>query len=141
MNVHDAVNSPSHYTSDPSGIECITITRHRNFSIGNTIKYLWRAGLKDSPDAFAKQIEDLEKARWYIADEIKRLTEIHEASCAPKNQKLYANGGYTGARGNGLFSGQVHPALSARGTFLASLLQPGDTLTSTTKVTPLDNRD
>jgi len=73
--VRDAVNHPPHYTSDPSGVECITITRHRNFDIGNAIKYLWRAGLKDSPDQapIEKQIEDLEKARWYIADEIERL--------------------------------------------------------------------
>lgn len=83
-NKHDSVNHPSHYTSDPSGVECIQITRHRNFNIGNAIKYLWRAGLKDKVTVgtgeFAvqsvntqKQIEDLRKARWYIADEIKRL--------------------------------------------------------------------
>lgn len=66
---NDAVNHPSHYTSDPSGVECLTITRHRNFNIGNAIKYLWRAGLKDDK----KQIEDLQKAIFYINDEIKRL--------------------------------------------------------------------
>jgi hypothetical protein len=71
----DMVNHPPHYTSDPSGVECITVTRHRNFNIGNAIKYLWRAGLKAAPDAHAKQIEDLEKARWYIADEIERLKQ------------------------------------------------------------------
>lgn len=65
---HDAVNHPAHYTSDPSGIECIQITRHRNFNIGNAIKYLWRAGLKE--DA---KVQDLRKAIWYIEDEIKRL--------------------------------------------------------------------
>lgn len=73
----DVVNHPPHYTSDPSGVECITITRHRNFNVGNAIKYLWRAGLKVEANRtdLAKQIEDLEKARWYIADEIKRLQE------------------------------------------------------------------
>ena len=71
----DVVNHPSHYTSDPSGVECIQITRHRNFNIGNAIKYLWRNGLKDDPaqDAVAKQIEDLNKAIFYINDEIERL--------------------------------------------------------------------
>lgn len=71
----DSVNHPSHYTSDPSGVECIQITRHRNFNVGNSIKYLWRAGLKDEPgrDAREKQIEDLRKAVWYIEDEIKLL--------------------------------------------------------------------
>lgn len=65
----DVVNHPAHYTSDPSGVECITVTRHRNFNIGNAMKYLWRAGLKDS-DAHT---EDLRKAIWYINDEINRL--------------------------------------------------------------------
>lgn len=66
---HDPVNHPAHYTSDPSGIECIQITRHRNFNVGNAIKYLWRAGLKDDK----KRIEDLKKAIFYINDEIRRL--------------------------------------------------------------------
>ena len=69
----DSVNHPSHYTSDPSGVECIQITRHRNFNIGNAIKYLWRAGLKEdaSLDNLEKEIQDLEKAAFYIQDEIK----------------------------------------------------------------------
>ena len=64
-----------HYTSDPSGIECIDITRHRNFNIGNAIKYLWRAGLKEDKDRklIDKQVEDLNKAVWYLVDEIHRL--------------------------------------------------------------------
>ena len=32
----DQVNHPAHYTSDPSGVECIQITRHRNFNIGRS---------------------------------------------------------------------------------------------------------
>ena len=65
----DQVNHPEHYTTDPSGIECIEITRHRNFNIGNAFKYLWRAGIKDE----ARHIEDLKKAMFYIQDEINRL--------------------------------------------------------------------
>lgn len=74
-NRSDAVNHPAHYTSDPSGVECITITRHRNFDIGNAFKYLWRAGLKSdaSQSPIEKQIEDLDKAIFYIEDEKKRL--------------------------------------------------------------------
>ena len=63
------VSNPKHYTSHPSGIECIEITRHHDFAIGNAIKYLWRAGLKDSDN----EIQDLEKAAWYIQDKIKQL--------------------------------------------------------------------
>jgi hypothetical protein len=73
----DAVNHPSHYNSDPSGVECIEITRHRNFNIGAAIKYLWRAGLKEdsSLDNLEKEIQDLEKAIFHIKDEIKRKRE------------------------------------------------------------------
>ena len=67
--VTDMVNHPKHYTSDPSGVECIQVVRHRNYNIGNAIKYLWRAGLKNED----KHIEDLKKAIFYIQDEIKRL--------------------------------------------------------------------
>ena len=67
--VVDKVNHPTHYTTVPSGVECIQITRHRNFNIGNAFKYLWRAGIKDDQ----KQIEDLQKAIFYIQDEINRL--------------------------------------------------------------------
>ena len=78
---NDNVNHPKHYTSDPSGVECIEIVKHRDFCIGNAIKYLWRAGLKqeDGMTDKQKQIEDLEKAIWYIKAEIEMLTdEVHE---------------------------------------------------------------
>jgi hypothetical protein len=65
--MNDNVNHPKHYTSHPSGVECIEITEHLNFCIGNAIKYLWRAGLK------GEQVEDLRKARWYIDREIARI--------------------------------------------------------------------
>lgn len=66
----DLVNHPPHYTAHPSGVECIQITRWMNFNLGNAMKYIWRAGSKDS------LIEDLKKARWYLDDEIKRLEGI-----------------------------------------------------------------
>lgn len=76
----DRVHHPAHYNLDPSGIECITIVRHRNFNIGNAIKYLWRAGLKaESGDSkIKKHIEDLRKAIFYINDEIARLEKEAE---------------------------------------------------------------
>ena len=60
------VKHPSHYTSHPSGVECIQITEHMGFNLGNAIKYIWRADLKEKP------IEDLKKAAFYIAREIER---------------------------------------------------------------------
>ena len=67
----DPINHPPHYTQHPSGVECITITEHYNFNVGNAIKYLWRAGLKDGTDAAS----DLRKAAWYVRREIERVAE------------------------------------------------------------------
>lgn len=63
---HDPVN-PGHYRNHPSGVECIQITEHMNFNLGNATKYIWRAGLKGAA------VEDLKKARWYLDREISRL--------------------------------------------------------------------
>ena len=80
----DNVNHPAHYNSHPSGIECIVIARHHNFNVGNAIKYLWRAGLKseEGMEDTDKQVEDLNKAIWYIKDEIKRITEFNNKTKA-----------------------------------------------------------
>ena len=71
----DRVNAPSHYTSHPSGVECIDITEHYDFCVGNAIKYLLRAGLKAEAGLTdkAKEIEDLKKASYYINRKIKQL--------------------------------------------------------------------
>jgi hypothetical protein len=70
---HDPVDHPKHYTSHPSGIECIQITEHMGFSLGNAVKYIWRADLK------ADAIEDLRKARWYLDREIDRREAAQKA--------------------------------------------------------------
>lgn len=72
---NDNVNHPKHYTKHPSGCECIDITEHYDFCIGNAIKYLWRSGLKQEEGMTAreKEIEDLQKAIWYINRKIKLL--------------------------------------------------------------------
>lgn len=73
----DSVNHPSHYTwlKDLCGIEVIDITRHMNFCCGNALKYILRAGHKKDASLTdtEKQIEDLNKAIWYLKDEIKRI--------------------------------------------------------------------
>ena len=63
------INKPKHYTSHPSGIECIQIAEHYDFCIGNAIKYLFRAGIKSTDT----EIQDLKKAIWYIERKIKLL--------------------------------------------------------------------
>lgn len=80
---YDKTN-PEHYKNGPSKcpncqktIEAITVTEQMNFNLGNTIKYIWRAGKKPG----AGILEDLEKAHWYLTREIERLTaEIVESA-------------------------------------------------------------
>lgn len=69
---HDPVHKPKHYTDHPSGIECIQITEHMGFNLGNAVKYIWRCDLKR--DA----IEDLEKAVWYLNREIDKRRATKE---------------------------------------------------------------
>jgi len=78
----DTVNNPKHYTSHPSGVECIEITEHMNFCLGNAVKYIWRASLK------GKEIEDLRKARWYIDREIQRLAEMRSLDSWKPNRDV-----------------------------------------------------
>jgi hypothetical protein len=68
----DIIEHPAHYNSHPSGVECIDIVQHFEFNIGNAIKYLWRAGLKDGSDYKT----DLEKARQYIDFELERYEKF-----------------------------------------------------------------
>lgn len=78
----DAIN-PQHYKSHPSGVECIDITRHMDFCLGNAFKYLFRCGSKGSP------LEDLKKARWYLSDAL--ATRNKGLLCRFANA---VNGGY-----------------------------------------------
>jgi hypothetical protein len=66
----DPVNHPPHYTASPARcecgrpIECIQVTEHMGFNVGNAVKYLWRL------DGKGKPLEDLAKAAWYVAREL-----------------------------------------------------------------------
>lgn len=75
-----AVNHPAHYNSLGAGclqcghpIECIDVTEHLGFNVGNAVKYAWRAGLKGDAD------QDLQKAVWYLQRERARLTRLRES--------------------------------------------------------------
>lgn len=67
--MNDMVNHPSHYTD--GNIEVIDFIEDKklNYHRGNAVKYICRAGKKD-PE---KEVEDLQKAAWYINREIQRL--------------------------------------------------------------------
>lgn len=81
----DDVNHPGHYTSHPSGVECIAITEHMNFNLGNAVKYIWRAGLK-SPDPE----KDLHKALWYVDRELARLQKLYAKEDNAEKQRAVA---------------------------------------------------
>jgi hypothetical protein len=70
--VGDSVNHPKHYTSHPSGVECLDVAEHLSFCLGNAIKYIWRCDLKGNA------LDDLRKARFYLDREIKRREKQSE---------------------------------------------------------------
>ena len=74
----DQINHPPHY-QHPSGIECIDITEHLNFCLGNAIKYIWRC------DSNGQPIQDLRKAVAYLEREIAR--RINAANTAMKEER------------------------------------------------------
>ncbi|WP_083557580.1 DUF3310 domain-containing protein [Marinobacter nauticus] len=88
---HDPVNNPAHYKQHPSGVECIQITAHMNFCLGNAVKYIWRADLKHNA------VEDLRKAKWYIEREI----ELREGIARAAQSGLPDTVAGTGDRGPG----------------------------------------
>ena len=65
----DAVNHPSHYTDGKIEVIDFIEDKKLNYHRGNAVKYICRAGKKDP----AKEVEDLQKAAWYINREIQRL--------------------------------------------------------------------
>ena len=65
----DVVNHPSHYTDGKIEVIEFIEDKKLNYHRGNAIKYICRAGKKDPQ----KEIEDLQKAIWYINREIRNL--------------------------------------------------------------------
>lgn len=63
------VDHPKHYNAHPSGVECIDVVEHMGFNLGNAIKYIWRADLKENTEV------DLRKAIWYIDRELQRRSK------------------------------------------------------------------
>lgn len=87
-----AVEHPSHYNNHPSGVECIDVVQHMNFNLGNAVKYIWRCDEKGNP------IQDLEKAIFYLQQEIKRRRGVKPvfdgiAPADPADIKRYISDG------------------------------------------------
>jgi len=67
----DLVNHPSHYGGKDNIYEAIKVIEawQLGFCLGNTIKYISRAGKKDNA------LQDLEKAMFYLNREINKLKD------------------------------------------------------------------
>jgi hypothetical protein len=67
----ESINHPTHYGGQQNPYEAIKIIEALDlgFCLGNTVKYISRAGKKDP----TKELEDLRKARWYLDREIQKL--------------------------------------------------------------------
>lgn len=65
----EAIDHPPHYGGKDDPYEAIKVIEawKLNFNLGNTVKYISRAGKKD------EIVQDLKKARWYLDREIAAL--------------------------------------------------------------------
>lgn len=70
--MESAVNHPSHYNRGKIEVIDFIEDQNLNFNLGNTVKYVCRAGYKDDI------IQDLQKAAWYLQHEIDRLQSLQE---------------------------------------------------------------
>lgn len=77
----DNVNHPAHYEAN-GPFECIELTQHFNFCIGNAIKYVWRHMDKGKP------FEDLSKALWYVQWEMDSTHSSDYHTPIPTYRKL-----------------------------------------------------
>jgi hypothetical protein len=71
MEQKEMVNNPTHYGGADNTYEVIKVIDawDLGFCLGNTVKYISRAGKKDP----AKELEDLKKAMWYLQHHIETL--------------------------------------------------------------------
>jgi hypothetical protein len=74
VDIREHVHHPKHYGGEENVYEAIKVIEAwgLGFSLGNTVKYISRAGKKDAD----KMLEDLEKAKWYLEREILRLKDL-----------------------------------------------------------------
>lgn len=96
----DNVNHPAHYNAY-DGIEVIQLAEQLNFCRGSAVKYIARAGLKNP----LNEVEDLEKAKWYIERELARLEAKNEKRRAEVKEQVAKAVKRLNSAGNGLASG------------------------------------
>lgn len=70
-NKNDPVNHPSNYTDGKIEVIDYIEDKDLGFCLGNAVKYISRAGKKDQN----KEVEDLQKAAWYIQRKIEQISK------------------------------------------------------------------
>lgn len=84
---NDPVNHPSHYTDGKIEVIDFIEDKKLGFHLGNAVKYICRAG-KKNPN---KELEDLQKARWYLDRWIEHIQQKQASECtgytAPNNER------------------------------------------------------
>lgn len=106
----DTIDHPAHYTNRNIGYECIDITQHQTFCVGNAIKYLWRYQAKGKP------LEDLKKARWYTHRAMKKqeTIDLEDHHCRIILRRLIeTTTGYESAVWHGLLKNEWRIVLSS----------------------------
>jgi hypothetical protein len=81
---NDSVNHPSHYTDGKIEVIEFIEDKKLNFHRGNAVKYISRAGKKDPK----KELEDLNKAKWYLEREITNFTKAMEFMQSVADKKI-----------------------------------------------------
>lgn len=98
MSKKETVNHPAHYGGDTT-YEAIKVIEawELDFCLGNTVKYISRAGKKHD------MVNDLEKAAWYLARRIKQLKEqqcnSRPVTTRPRSKRSGKNGSPTARKG------------------------------------------
>jgi hypothetical protein len=74
MDEKEMVNHPQHYGGENNPYEVIKVIDawELGFCLGNTVKYISRAGKKDTK----KELEDLKKALWYFQHHINKISNV-----------------------------------------------------------------
>lgn len=73
--MNEQVNNPEYYGGKDNPYEAIKIIENckLDFCLGNSVKYILRAGKKNKE----KEVEDLQKAKWYLERKISQLEKIN----------------------------------------------------------------
>lgn len=134
--MNNNINHPSHYTRHPSGIECIEIAQNFGFALGCVIKYVFRAGSKNS------EIEDIKKALWYaihateigdfvfaVSDTCTNLAVLCDSEPNPNKRAVWhafinaieSDGGAVFGGGAVIPSDYIYPIVAAIEAYIAAL--------------------